>query len=349
MPTTGLEELIVSTMNKKRKNFRNGLGKSVQNSRRLGVYYLTIIARASIVVLPLSVARRVGAVLGVLACYLVFTERRKALESIELGLGNELSRKEQKRLCRKVFANAGRSAVEAMFMSAGKADQVCADCRVEGIEHVEKILDSGQGIVGLTAHFGNWELMLTLANRCLPCEVGAVGRDIHNPGLNQLILDLRKSEGARYFARGESGKEYMRFLREGNFLGILGDIDTISGDGVFVDYFGKPAWTQKGISGLARLGRARIIPVFMFRDGQNPAQQVMRFEEALPEFEEIKDSQQWTLRMTQSFTDAIEKAVREQPEQWMWIHRRWRHRPEDLEKLKRRRARRKKRMQEKKS
>ena len=96
---------------------------------------------------------------------------------------------------------------------------------------------------------------------------------------------------------------------------------------MFVDFFGRPAWTQTGIARLAYLGRANILPVFIQRDPLDPAKHVVVIESALPEPEGVT-AEEYVARMTQAFTKAIEKAIRERPDQWMWMHRRWRRQPQ---------------------
>jgi KDO2-lipid IV(A) lauroyltransferase len=309
------------------KKIRKTWKRAVKRSRRNLVYLLTILARRAIVCLPLRWARGVGACVGVAAFPLVRKERRRTLENLKLAYGGEMSEGERRRLGREVFRNAGRSAVEAAFLSTGEGGNILTDTRVEGLEHIQGVLESGRGVLAVTAHFGNWELVLAVSALRFPCEVGAVARDLSNPGLNRLVTDLRERCGAQVFTRGQSGRDYVRFLRGGNVLGILGDIDTSKGEGLFVDFFGRPAWTQSGIARLARVACARIVPAFIFRDREDPALQVYRIEPPLEEPPEGLPEEEWIRATTQAFTKAIENAVRERPDLWMWMHRRWRRQP----------------------
>jgi KDO2-lipid IV(A) lauroyltransferase len=283
--------------------------------------------RRGILCFPLPWALRLGSWLGMLAFGLLRHERHKTLNNLKMAYGSAFSPDERRRLAREVFRNAGRASAELAFLWSGQAGNLLTHVRVEGLEHMLQVLESGRGILILSAHFGNWELMAPLFARTLPCQVGAVARDLRNPGLNREVLTLRKRLGIHIFRRGHSGRDYVRFLRTGNALGILGDIDTKSGNGLFVPFFGRPAWTQRGIAELALLGKARVVPAFLARDPRDPQRHVLRVEPALPEPEGL-DKEQWIEVMTQAFTQAIEQAVRRQPEQWMWMHRRWRHRPD---------------------
>ncbi|HUT23784.1 MAG TPA: hypothetical protein VM492_05530, partial [Sumerlaeia bacterium] len=321
------------------KKVRKTWKRAAKRSRRGLVYLLTILARRAIVCLPLRWARGVGGCVGVAAFALVRKERRRTLENLKLAYAGGMSKGERLRLGREVFRNAGRSAAEAAFLSTGRGGNILTGARVEGLEHIRGVLESGRGVLAVTAHFGNWELVLALSSLRFPCKVGAVARDLSNPGLNRLVTDLRKRCGAEIFTRGESARDYVRFLRKGNALGILGDIDTSKGEGLFVDFFGRPAWTQSGVARLARIGGVRIVPAFIFRDRDDPALQVCRIEPPLEEPPEGLSDEEWIRATTQAFTKAIENAVRERPDLWMWMQQRWRRQPGDVRTCRLRRKR----------
>ncbi len=291
------------------------------------VYYLTIAVRIVMVRLPLSVARRIGAFLGSMVYYLAHLDRQRILENLQLAYGNELSEAQRLEIARGVFRTAGLGVVEAAYVSSGRVDEILQGMRVEGMEQVREVIAQGRGIVMVTAHFGNWELGVVPFVRSLPCEVGVVARELSNPHLERLLLEQRSLCGEKVFLRGKTGRDYVRFLRSGNMLGVVGDMDTTRGEGIFVNFFGRPAWTQTGIGRLARMGRARVFTAFASFDPEDPNRSVLEIK-PLPE-PEAKDESEWIAEITQSFTDRIEDVVRRHPEQWMWMHRRWRHRPED--------------------
>jgi KDO2-lipid IV(A) lauroyltransferase len=291
------------------------------------VYYLTIAVRIVMVSLPLSLARRVGAFFGSVAYYLVQLDRQRILENLQLAYGNELSDARRREITRGVFRTAGMGVAEAAYVSSGRVDQVLQGMRVEGMDEVREVIAQGRGIVMVTAHFGNWELGVVPFVRSLPCEVGVVARELSNPHLEQLLLQQRVRCGEKVFLRGKTGRDYVRFLRSGNMLGVVGDMDTTRGEGIFVNFFGRPAWTQTGIGRLARMGRARVFTAFASFDPTDPSRSCLEIK-PLPE-PVTKDETEWIAEITQAFTDRIEDIVRRYPEQWMWMHRRWRHRPED--------------------
>ena len=319
------------------RRLRGRLRRLIRRCRHALVYCLTIVMRRVMVSWAPSRARAVGAALGSAAYVALRGERRKTLGNLELAYGETMPAAERGRLAREVFRNAGMAAAEMAFLSGERADAVLSRGRVEGLRHVRDVLESGAGAVIVTAHFGLWEIGIPLLAPRISCETGAVARELSNPYLDRLLNEARRDAGARVFARGQAGRGYVRYLRQGNVLIVLGDIDTDKGDGVFVPFFGRPAWTQTGIARLARMGRARVLTSFIVRDADDPGRHVAVLNEPLPE-PAGGTEEEWVAEMTRAFTAQIEAAVRERPELWMWMHRRWQHRPSDLERLRRRRA-----------
>lgn len=276
--------------------------------------------------LPLRWACALGEGAGALAYRLLRGQRRRALTHLELAYGDGLDAPGRESIAQAVFRHAGRSFAELAFLSVGRGGNLVARARVQGLENLLGPLEEGRGVILLTAHYGNWELMSAVLPPFLPCDTAVVARELSNPGLDRLATDLRRRYNRKVFARGQTGRDYVRFLRKGGVLGVLGDIDTSRGEGMFVDFFGHPAWTQVGIGRLAKLSGARVVPAFAARDPLDPTLHWIEIEPPLAE-PETADTTEWVEALTRSATQAIERAVRRRPEMWMWMHRRWRHRP----------------------
>lgn len=297
--------------------------------RHLGVYGLTFALSKAILVFPLGLGCRIGAWAGISAFYLMRKEREKTLRNLKMIYRGRKSQAERRSLAKAVFRNAGRSAAEAAFLNAHRGRQLHEKAVIEGLEHIREPVRAGRGVVILSAHYGNWEFIASLLIRQGIQRLGAIARDIKNPMLDRMIHRFRTNMGLQVFPRGRSGRDYIRFLRSGGALAVLGDIDTKSGDGIFVPFLGRLAWTQRGIAELARLGQAAIVPVFAERDRADPLRHVVRIHPALPE-PATEDKEEWVAEMTRAYTGAIETAVAARPDLWMWMHRRWRRRPRDL-------------------
>jgi KDO2-lipid IV(A) lauroyltransferase len=324
MNTRRLRRVLRKSWKKGRKRVRRRI-KAVEH---FAVFLLASLVNRLVACLSPRMARRLGAALGKLGFTLARGERHAVLRHLMWAFGGTMSEDERLELARRVFINAGITAAEWPFLTAGRTAALLEKVTIEGEEHLREAEATSRGLLFLTAHYGDWELMTpVMVPKMKDREVGVVARDLKNPWLNEVTVRTRQSHGARVFPRGSTGRDYVRFLREGNGLAVLGDIDTTKGGGIFVNFFGRPAWTQTGIARLAYLGRASILPVFIKRDPDDPARHVVTIEPALPEPEGVT-ADEYVALMTQAFTKAIEKAVRERPDQWMWMHRRWRRQPQ---------------------
>jgi KDO2-lipid IV(A) lauroyltransferase len=193
----------------------------------------------------------------------------------------------------------------------------------EGKENLDNALKRHKGVIILTAHFGNWELLaagLALSGY----EVSFIVRPVRYPRLEALITQNRESMGINCIPRGASIKHALRCLRRNEILGILSDIDT-KVDGVFVDFFGRPAFTPRGPVSIAMRTGAALVPAFIIRQKDDKHRVVIEKElelklSGLPE-EDVREN-------VAKYTKSIESYIRKSPEQWIWIHDRWKTRPE---------------------
>jgi KDO2-lipid IV(A) lauroyltransferase len=204
----------------------------------------------------------------------------------------------------------------------GERDGIELDRRValEGWEHVEAGRGAGRPVLILTGHCGNWELLAATLNR-RGLGMAVVARELDDPLQQESLLRFRARFGTRTIVRGRPGaaRELLRAVRTGGGLGMLIDQDTRV-EGVFVDFFGRPAWTPIGAADLALRFRATVLPTFIERrpDGDHRAT-------IHPPLDLPADP----AAATQAMTATIEAQVRRVPGQWVWMHRRWRRQPPD--------------------
>ncbi len=263
--------------------------------------------------------------LGWLAFWLIPSERKKALDSLNVAFGNELSPGELRKIAIEAYQHLGLSIFEFMefyyYHRLNPADFIT----IEGLEYLDEALKQGKGVIFVSAHLGNWELMaLHLASFGYPVNI--VARHINNARLDKLILKLRQQTGVHIIMREKKSrvsKSIFKVLLKNQLLGVLMDQDSRV-DGVFVDFFGRPAHTPSGPVALALATGAAIMPVFITRkpDGKH-------IQKMLPHYK-LKitgDKERDILVNTQGLTDIIEDYVRRFPSQWVWMHRRWRKQP----------------------
>jgi len=237
----------------------------------------------------------------------------------------ELGPGEHKRIMRGCADHFGRQLAEVAWLWRAPESEVQGLVTVEGVEHLRMALDAGRGAVIVTAHCGNWELLnLWLGASGFPVTIAV--RELDDPRLDEFATRLRSRFGTEVVARGSSaGRQLMQALGRKRAVGLLIDQDIPSIPGVFVPFFGRPAWTPSGAALLALRMRSPLVTAFDHRrpDGSH----FMRVSPPLPMPEEGSLDDR-VLELTAAVTAAVEWQVRAWPEQWVWMHRRWRTQPE---------------------
>ena len=194
---------------------------------------------------------------------------------------------------------------------------------VEGLEHLEKAFAQGKGVLSVVAHFGNWELM-TIAIPLVARPMKIVYRPLDSPVMDNLLGWIRTKHGNSLIPKGGAGKRIIHLLRENNAIGILSDQNVASYEGVFVNFFGRLACTGVGTAVLALQSGAPVLPAFMPRmpDGRYKLLILPPVEIARTD-----DYESDLVVNTQRFTKVVEDVVRQYPDQWFWIHQRWKTKP----------------------
>jgi KDO2-lipid IV(A) lauroyltransferase len=269
-------------------------------------------------VIPLKLGVWMGRLLGDIY-YLVDRKHRKGtIEHLQLAYGESKPLSELKQIACDSFRGQGMSVVEAICLQWMNLSKVREWVSVDGLSHYIKAQQEGKGVILLTAHLGNWEIVpkAFLAHGFKIC--GTV-RPLDNPYLNQLSQDWREQNGMMVLNKFSDSTRILKLLRAGETIGFLLDQNTHREDAVFVDFFGQEAATNKGVAILALRSGAPVLPVFMKREG---ARHRMVIDEA---FHVLRtgSSQDDILKATALFTKIIEKHIRKAPEQWLWVHRRW--------------------------
>ena len=270
--------------------------------------------------LPLRLAVAIGAALGFLGWYLVPRERKLSLEHLALAFPDRDSAF-RRRVGRASFVNLGRSALEL----------ACADGYQQRLARVVELSpgdaallkqahEEGKGVVFVSCHVGNWELLARrIGLEGYPC--GTVAREAQDPRLTALLDRSRRAAGVRVLWRGTPGlaRELLRLLRQGGFVGLLIDQDT-DVQGYFVPFFGRPAFTPRAAGDLA----ARTGAPMLFGCLHRLAPSVHRVTLRRIEAQLTGDREQDSRALTAAATRAIEEEVRARPDEWVWMHRRWR-------------------------
>ena len=194
---------------------------------------------------------------------------------------------------------------------------------VEGMENYQAAIARGKGALSIVAHFGNWELM-TIAVPLYLKPMYIVYRPLDNPVIDNMVEYVRTMNGNVLIPKGGSGKKIMELLKENHIIGILSDQNVAAYEGVFVDFFGRPACTGVGLAVMAMRSGAPVIPAFMARQKSGKYKFILK-----PAIDVVcTDDYDADLDVnTQRFTKIVEEIVREYPDQWFWFHQRWKTKP----------------------
>lgn len=265
--------------------------------------------------------------LGLMAFYILKIERGKAIKNLAIAYGEEKSTSEIRAMAKEVFVNLGRAAAElAIKLNVNDKAKYFSNVEVIGKEHAEKAYAHGRGIINIVPHLGCWEA-LSKAYTMLGFSAGAVVKNLKNEQLNNWVINHRQFNGFKVLPRGSTYKTILQFLKQNNSLGMLIDQDT-SVKSVFVDFYGKPAYTPIGAAMLALDSDATVFTTSYIRTSGNKYKFV--FGEAM-EVIRTGNREEELLLNTERFHAAVEKQIREYPTQWVWMHERWKTTPEMVE------------------
>jgi KDO2-lipid IV(A) lauroyltransferase len=265
----------------------------------------------------------VGRRLGDLAYWVLLGRRTVARQNLALALGRERTARELDCLCRQSFRQLGMTLAEACALLFTAPTSVLSRVQVEGMEHLTSAMAQGKGVLILTAHFGNWEL-LAASHSMTGFPRSVVGRPLDHPFLDRLAVRLRVGSGAEFIDKRRALSEVLSALRRQRMVGIVLDQNASRREGVFVPFFGVPASTSKGLALLALRTGAPVVPVFIHREPGGRHRVIV--DPAVP-LSPTGDRDRDVVEATAAFTRIIEAKVRQHPEQWFWLHRRWKTRP----------------------
>jgi Kdo2-lipid IVA lauroyltransferase/acyltransferase len=274
--------------------------------------------------LPRRLARFLGAVVGGLAFLLVPRLRRVGLRNLELALPDK-SQAERARILRTLYRNLGWHLAEFCQMPRYNRDNTRSFLRYEGLERYIEARDRQQGVLILTGHLGAWELS-SFYHSLMGYPMSMVIRRLDNPKVDRLVNTIRCLHGNRVVHKDDFARGLLTAMRNGETVGILMDTNMTPPQGVFVDFFGRMACTASGMARVALKTGAAVLPGFLLWE-EAERKYVLHFGEPL-ELTRTGDDEADVVENTALFTRTIEAYIRRYPEQWLWVHRRWKTRPE---------------------
>jgi KDO2-lipid IV(A) lauroyltransferase len=272
--------------------------------------------------LPLAVAISVGRSIG-RAAMVVPKLRRTGKRNLELAFP-DLDENERARLLRGCFESLGRLLGVFSHFRDESAERLKQTIACEGMENIRNALGQNRGVIAFTGHVGAWELS-SYAPSLYDYHFGFLVRRIDNPKIETLVDKFRAARGNWTIDKRMAAREMLRMLKKGEMLGILVDLNALDREAMFVDFFGVKAATTFVVAKLALRTGAPVVPIFSPWD-----KSLKKFTVTIGEplnFDRTGDEEGDTLRATQLLTNVVEDWIRRYPDQWLWIHRRWKTRP----------------------
>jgi KDO2-lipid IV(A) lauroyltransferase len=286
-------------------------------------YWLVLAVARPLGRLPRGLARLLVRVLTV-ALYVALKRLRRVGErNLKMALP-QLSTTERNRILRHVFRNLGWQLVEFCRMPRYTIKNTQGWIRAEGLDHFLAAQARGKGVLVLTGHLGAWELS-SFFHSLMGRPMGMVIRRLDNRPLDEYVNRIRCLHGNRVLHKDDFARGLLTAMRSGDTVGILMDTNMTPPQGVFVRFFGIDACTASGLARVALKTGAAVVPGFLLWE-PSERQYVLHFGPELV-FSPTGDAESDVLAATQHCNDVLESWIRRYPDQWLWIHRRWKTRP----------------------
>ena len=272
-------------------------------------------------------ALRLGRGLGWIYGSVIRYRRSEAVTALHRSLP-ERSENERRRILDAMYRNFAINYIEVLRLAGGAGDDLSQLITIEGQEIVQGVLRRGKGALMLTAHLGNFDLLaIFTAQRGYPLTI--ISKEIKNPAVNRLWMRLRERYGVKIVLSHDSMRGCFKALKGGGLLGFILDQNRPHDQGVFVTFFGWPACTTPGLAFISAVTQTPVVPVFIHRtsDGRHHLRVLPAIEPPAARGEDD------LRRATQQYTTIIEQEVRRHPDQWIWIHLRWKTQPKPGDKI----------------
>ncbi|MCG3172788.1 MAG: Lipid A biosynthesis lauroyltransferase [Myxococcota bacterium] len=275
--------------------------------------------------LPWSSAEKIGEIIGWAWFYLVPIRRGLVKRQLREAFGENLDSEQTNAIARECIRNTARSAFTMLKLSTMDRGQITDLVATEGLEHYENARALGRGVLVLTLHIGHWDLFCCAqAARGSPLTI--VTRRLKSAAVDRFWMETRARFGLRLVSRGgQAARELTAALKRNEAVGYILDQHAPGRDGVITPFFGRPAATSSGLARLAWMTGAPVLPAYCLYEAPGRYRAVV-----MPALQlvESQDRARFVAANTALFAQVIESIVRQHPDQWLWLHRRWKVKPD---------------------
>lgn len=273
--------------------------------------------------LPRALSRAIGESIGLAAFALLGRLRKVGMKNLSIAFP-EMSERDRETKLRKLFIGLGRQLSEFCQFPSYTQENARDIADYDGFENYERAKSAGRGVLLLTGHIGGWEIG-SFVHSIFGHPIKIVVRRLDNPSVDALVERYRTLHGNETSAKEDFARGLLAAMRKGETVGILMDTNMTPPQGVFVPFFGIPACTASGAARVAQRCGAAVVPAFTIWD-ESQRKYHVRFDPALTLIR-TEDDEADAIANTALFTQVIQEYATRYPEQWLWVHRRWKTRP----------------------
>lgn len=276
--------------------------------------------------LPRDLALKLAGMIGEMAAILDVKERRLAEENLRRVYGANWGGLKIRLVARDCFVKMALNTADVIQSRNWTEEDLRKLVEVEGMEHFDRALSRGKGLVAVTGHIGNFELMAAWFATVKKISVSVIGRRLYDDRLDALVVENRERFGMENIPSDASAKKVLSTLKSGKVLGVLIDLDSSRIAGEFVPFFGIPARTPSGPIAIGRQSRSPAVPLAMFR---TPDDRYLVKILPIIEIPRTTDREADVIETLKRCNRALEELINYDPTQWPWIHDRWKSKPAD--------------------
>ncbi len=260
--------------------------------------------------------------IGKIAYYIAISERKKIIANLNHAYGDEITPKQKREIAIGVFRNLGLSIAENIEIYKNGINSLKNRIKIIGFENAQTIFDNNSGLIAITGHLDNWELLAAYFSQNMNLNFGVIARRLKNTYLDKMLEEFRNKLKLKVFWREDSTRDLIKFLKKENdaILGLLAD-QNFQSSGLYIDFFGQSAFTPSGPAELIIFSKLPVLMVFIHR---NPDKKTHTIEISKPLSISLTDNKEENIKnITNIYTKKIEEYIKKYPEQWMWMHLRW--------------------------
>ena len=291
--------------------------ESIRDSLYAGAYYLF---RGFVLHTPESIRYPILKGLARIAYFIDRRHRRVAFVNLDIAFGDTMDEKEKRRIVKKSYENLLFLLHELVLNQGIGKEKLLKKVTFEGLEYIQKVQDVGKPIVFITAHYGVWELA-SLACGAKFGPITVVGRPLDSKKMDEILTQNRNQLNVTLVPKKGAMRHLLQTIKKGHYVGLLVDQNTARHDGIVIDFFGKPVRHTPAAAMLARRTGAVVIPIFVQTDDYKNYH--IKVYPPIP-MEKTDNPEEDIRRHVQAQADVTEQAIRERPDLWFWLHKRWR-------------------------